>query len=380
MLLRSSSTPVLESLLSSFSDTPTNLVSNKHYSSNFNRSPFHHQNGRFNLSTTVSCSSSPISPSVAEFYDYSLEGLRRTQSEGNLEGLAYVSCSNNNEDCPNSSQKVSARQKCLMLETIPSFSLCNLRGRYEEEEYEDYDGSDLEDGEDKKQVDVNAVREIGPFGSSSEMENMVLSEQVGIVDRSLSVSFEEKRGLISEEMYLARGLGIDAGSSYGNGSRGGSGGNGGGGGEFHWGGGDGDVGGTEEHYKKMVQENPDNSLFLRNYAQFLYQSKGDLQGAEEYYSRAILADPKDGEVLSQYAKMVWDLHHDQERASSYFERAVQASPEDSHVHAAYANFLWETEEEDDEGNVPKDLEAPPPHFHQDLMASTGYLWEVKGST
>jgi predicted ATPase len=29
--------------------------------------------------------------------------------------------------------------------------------------------------------------------------------------------------------------------------------------------------GTEEYYKKMVQENPGNPLFLRNYAQFLYQ-------------------------------------------------------------------------------------------------------------
>lgn len=28
---------------------------------------------------------------------------------------------------------------------------------------------------------------------------------------------------------------------------------------------------VEEHYKKMVKENPSNPLFLRNYAQFLFQ-------------------------------------------------------------------------------------------------------------
>ncbi|CAI9768713.1 unnamed protein product [Fraxinus pennsylvanica] len=42
---------------------------------------------------------------------------------------------------------------------------------------------------------------------------------------------------------------------------------------------------TEERYKRMLEESPCNPLFLRNHAQFLYQTKGDLQGAE-YYSMA----------------------------------------------------------------------------------------------
>ncbi|KAG2727783.1 hypothetical protein I3843_01G170300 [Carya illinoinensis] len=104
---------------------------------------------------------------------------------------------------------------------------------------------------------------------------------------------------------------------------------------------------VEEYHKKMVEDNPNNPLFLRNYAQFLCQSKGDLQTAEEFYMRTILADPSDGEIMSQYAKLVWELYHDQDKALSYFERAVQASPGDSHVLAAYASFLWETEDEED---------------------------------
>ncbi|XP_057484639.1 uncharacterized protein LOC130771017 [Actinidia eriantha] len=126
-------------------------------------------------------------------------------------------------------------------------------------------------------------------------------------------------------MYLARGLGVE---------------------RVNIGGGGGTV---EEHYKRLVEENPGNPLFLRNYAQFLYESEKDMSMAEEYYSRAILADPK-GEVLSQYANVVWEIHHDQDRASSYFERAVHAAPADSHVHAAYASFLWETEEGDKDAN------------------------------
>jgi hypothetical protein len=35
----------------------------------------------------------------------------------------------------------------------------------------------------------------------------------------------------------------------------------------------GDRSGIEMHYKKMIEEDPCNGLFLRNYAQFLYQVK-----------------------------------------------------------------------------------------------------------
>ncbi|KAK4425393.1 hypothetical protein Salat_1733300 [Sesamum alatum] len=103
----------------------------------------------------------------------------------------------------------------------------------------------------------------------------------------------------------------------------------------------------EEYYKRVVDENPCNPLFLRNYAHFLHQSKGDLLGAEEYYSRAILADPSDGQTLSLYADIVWQLHQDKDRAVAYFERAAQATPDDSNVLASYAKFLWEAEDEED---------------------------------
>ncbi|XP_039003809.1 uncharacterized protein LOC120130695 [Hibiscus syriacus] len=158
--------------------------------------------------------------------------------------------------------------------------------------------------------------------NSISLENLSLNEQVTVSD---------EKGLVGVDMFLPIGLeaAVDGGGRSGGDW-------GGGGGEFNSAGSNGD-GEIEEHYRRMVKENPGNPIFLGNCAQFLYQ-KRDLQGAEEYYGRAVLVDPKDGKTLSQYAKLVWELHHNEERASNYFERAVQASPQDCHVQAAYASF------------------------------------------
>ncbi|KAL5059756.1 hypothetical protein RYX36_031360 [Vicia faba] len=359
MMLRSSSTPVLGSLLSSssFTDSPNHyhepchalkhLPPPTHHNHNHNKLSFH-QSGSFNLS----CTSSPISPSFADLERQSKGLIRRVQSEGNLEDLAYA-----NEErfsyMDHSSMRYSVRQRCLPLETIPSFSLSKRTGLREEEE--DVEESDVEDEE-------------GYDDEFSVMSSMKVSAEM---DRVCGVSFGEEGKFGSKEMYLAKGLGVEVcGDGIGGGCRGG---NGGGGDSNSMGsrGNEGDHNNNhevEEYYKKMVQRNPGNSLFLRNYAQFLHQSKQDREGAEEYYSRAILADPNDGEVLSQYGKLVWELHQDEERASSYFERAVQASPEDSHVQAAYASFLWDTEEDEDGGfNDTKCL----PRFQMGAMATTG---------
>ncbi|VAI25057.1 uncharacterized protein LOC119304105 [Triticum dicoccoides] len=156
-------------------------------------------------------------------------------------------------------------------------------------------------------------------------------------------------------LFLARGLGIDRlgsgllSADCGGGIDGGS----GGGYLVASGGGGGDRSGIEIHYKRLIEEDPCNGLFLRNYAQFLYQVKGDRRRAEEYYSRAILADPNDGELLSEYARLVWEVHGDEERASSYFHRAARADPHNSHVLAAQAAFLWDT----DDGAGPEDDDA-----------------------
>nr|XP_027116681.1 uncharacterized protein LOC113734360 [Coffea arabica] len=105
---------------------------------------------------------------------------------------------------------------------------------------------------------------------------------------------------------------------------------------------------VEEYYRRMIEENPSNPLFLRNYAQYLCETQGDLQAAEEYYLRAMHLDPSDGEITLQYAKVIWELRQDRHEALPFFKQAVQAAPQNSDVLAAYASFLWETEEDEEE--------------------------------
>ncbi|RZC53812.1 hypothetical protein C5167_012659 [Papaver somniferum] len=111
---------------------------------------------------------------------------------------------------------------------------------------------------------------------------------------------------------------------------------------------------VETYYQTMIEANPGNSLLLGNYAKFLKEEKGDLVKAEEYCGRAILANPSDGSVLSLYADLIWQTHKDVTRAETYFDQAVQASPDDCFVLASYARFLWDTEEDDEE-----EVEAEP---------------------
>ncbi|RWR96528.1 RNA-processing protein [Cinnamomum micranthum f. kanehirae] len=329
MLLRSSSTPVLGSLLSPSSDSPNNFETNKPHhpcSENLNKISFLH-GGHSNFHP-FSCNSSPIS--------HSPSGFRRVRSDGNLEALA-----GDMDDFRNSHPPRSSRRPSSVLETIPSFSIRNSR-YVEEEEEEEEEGS--------KFIEVNGLQRSVTIGENitSIGGDLSFSNGMGLglvgIEESGEIAFGT--GIEAPSLFLARGLGIDVADPSSTLIGGGS-----GGGSNHWladlGGGGGDGSDIENYYKKMVEENPCNGLFLRNYAQFLYQTKGDFERAEEYYGRAILVEPSDGEILSQYAKLIWEHHHDQERASSYFEQAIQAAPSDSHVLAAYASFLWETEDNEE---------------------------------
>lgn len=361
MLLRSSSTPVLGSLLPSFGESPSNNHHHHQTEVPSKGSPYFHHNYNYNynyskisyskhaagspnlMSSSVSMYNS--SPTVVDLSSGSSSSFRRAQSDGNLEALvSSAATSSDDVDEFISSKKIAPRypyhSHSSTLEPILSFSYRNSNGlRREDEDSED---------EEEEEEDVN-IEEQTFTTESTNLSGDSLCSSLGNVDfkteyrRYINVGF-------GEEMYLAKGLGIGDMSFVCNGSHGGG---GSGGGEgckpVAYDGDSGDNNNSlriEEHYKRLLEENPSNPLCLRNYAQFLYQTKKDLQSADEYYSRAILADPKDGEVLSQYANLIWEFYRDKERATNYYERAVQASAEDSHVHAAYACFLWEIEDED----------------------------------
>nr|GMD15549.1 Tetratricopeptide-like helical [Ipomoea batatas] len=295
MLLRSSSTPILGSLLT---DSCGEGVTPNHH---FKKVLYPHHVGSLNFNKFSCSSSSPSSPSVSEFSSGKLSrnGFRKVMSEGNLEGLA-VHESGNGEDEFSLAIPLKKFPRVNGLETIPSFSL--------------HGSGSCEDEESDEDEELEAIDGVVNQGLKAEM--------------SLKVAERREMCLIGEAM-VVHGGGDDP-----TGGCGATGGGGGGGCKpvaFPRGGGDSHGFSMEEYFKKMVDENPSNPLFLRNYAHFLHQTKGDCKGAEEYYSRAILADPGDGEVLSQYANLVWELHRDADRATSYFERAVQAAAEDRFV-------------------------------------------------
>ncbi|GAA0148591.1 hypothetical protein LIER_43012 [Lithospermum erythrorhizon] len=336
MLLKSASTPLLGSLLTSISESPNHFqcdASIKHTPSPGYNNILHCNSGT-QFFSTFSCNSSPMSPALA----FSKNGLvRRANSESNLESLVDSSNDVDEINLLNMPKKFQRKSNSSFLETIPSFSFHNNLSY----------GSDYEHSDEEDEATNDSSKKHELLGSVDQYSMTNRSVMMGYdIGYGNNVKYED-----SGEMFLARGLGVaefcfaDVGGTCG------------GGGDsggyrpvaFDKEGGDNNHGiGVEEHYKKMLEGSPSNPLYLRNYAQFLYQVKQDLEGAEEYYSRAILADPSDGEVLSQYAKLVWELHHDEERATLYFERAVQTASENSHVHAAYANFLWEVEDEVDE--------------------------------
>ncbi|KAL6649182.1 hypothetical protein ACP70R_013406 [Stipagrostis hirtigluma subsp. patula] len=301
MLVRSASTPVLGALHASSCHSPAVA------------SPAVH----FHESPAAGYHSPAISCRLGGGSDHERSGMRRTSSEGNLASLAGRAEDPHNRLLPPSG-KCAPRARPAALETIQSFA-----GR---------DGS-ADDGEEEENDEEEVERELS-FGQFGFLGGSTYSQE--------------------QPLFLARGLGIDrlgsgllsADGGGGIGGFGGGGGGDGGGSYLVTSDNGGDRSGIEMHYKKMIEEDPCNGLFLRNYAQFLYQVKGDCRRAEEYYSRAILAEPDDGELLSEYAKLVWDVHRDEDRASSYFERAARASPQDSNVLAAHAAFLWDTEEVD----------------------------------
>ncbi|KAL3828092.1 hypothetical protein ACJIZ3_016894 [Penstemon smallii] len=353
MLLRSSSTPVLGSLISSVTESPNN---NHHHSELHTQSSTIHQN----------CSKLTCNNGGSQKFNKSLmnspsidripkTGFRRVQSEGNLEELDSDEFKFSNQY----SKKFARKPNLCSLESIPSFTHHILGVSLE------VDDSDEED-DSEEEIEETETEENG--GNSFSVDNFVSEEVRKSVNGYGDLGFENEG-----KMYLATGLGI---SGLGFVDVCGNGGGHGGGGSYRPvafnrdGGGDNRGVSMEEHYKSMMQGNPGNPLFLRNYAQFLYQTKGDLVGAEEYYSRAILADPEDGEILAQYAKLIWELHRDKQRAANYFERAVRASSQDSHIHAAYASFLWDIEDdEDEEENEAENSRARMPQFYHGIMAS-----------
>ncbi|GJP49118.1 hypothetical protein CLOM_g8375 [Closterium sp. NIES-68] len=99
----------------------------------------------------------------------------------------------------------------------------------------------------------------------------------------------------------------------------------------------------DDLYRASFEEDPENALFLRNYAKFLYEVKGDYFAADAVFQKAVQVAPADGELLVLYAKFLWEGMCDAEKASLMFQQAVEVSPDNCYVLAAHAAFLWDAD-------------------------------------
>ncbi|MBA0662849.1 hypothetical protein Goklo_006917 [Gossypium klotzschianum] len=95
-------------------------------------------------------------------------------------------------------------------------------------------------------------------------------------------------------------------------------------------------------YQMHIDEQPNNSLFLTNYAQFLHLVVKDHDRAEEYFKRAIEVEPQDAEALGLYADFLWKVRNDQWGAEEMYIQAVEADTKNPFQVSKYANFLWST--------------------------------------
>ncbi|KAF5204147.1 Tetratricopeptide repeat (TPR)-like superfamily protein [Thalictrum thalictroides] len=95
-------------------------------------------------------------------------------------------------------------------------------------------------------------------------------------------------------------------------------------------------------YESLVFNDPENSLILSNYAQFLYQIANDYNKAEELFKRAVQVKPVDGDALSKYGIFLWEKRGDMDAAEEAFLAAIDAEPQNSYHESKYAWFLWET--------------------------------------
>eukprot|EP01018_Ginkgo_biloba_P010702 Gb_40449 [translate_table: standard] len=381
MLLRSSSTPVLNSLISPQAESDLNSpvrrfksVQLSPNSTGFSSSGFH-----------------PLHDGNGSLNNWAIEGeplsnpkFKRAQSENDLQqpklgrqwsrrcrnhGMSVLAA---NEGLMKHDRKVSGE---IALEDVLS------NGRLDEalEEIEDYDSdissvfpvqknyldrprTELQSSENPHKDSRSFVegKLVATHASVSgrKTENLrsvdeEICHPVGVESSGVALVCNKPVHASENEVgsvYTSGGFGIGDGGGLsggrGYGGRGGSSGS--------------DSNSTDAYYQKMLEANPGNPLLLRNYAKFLHEVQNDLGKAEEYYGRAILASPGDGDALSLYANLIWEIHKDAARAEAYFDQAVQAAPDDCYVLASYAHFLWNTEddEEDEEASLQPNMVPP----------------------
>lgn len=271
---RSSSTPVIGSLLIPSSDSPGQDLDTTYRLLQGNQGENFNYHGQENINLTpFSHSSSSVSQSTAVFSEFNQEsgsfflkgGFRRATSEGSLEKLDFDSFDIAHLVNSGTPKKSFYRHHITMLHSAPSFSIFN-------EGLED--GEVGESGLERSVTIGENIDAIGNADFCFKKKCMQLIQEEGDEEEErpnrIKSSYNEEEVELqppSPPMYLAAGFGI-------NGVRFGALADGVGFGALA----DGvdlssmdlnDGGDLEDFHKRLVDEYPCHPLFLRNYAKFL---------------------------------------------------------------------------------------------------------------
>jgi GT2 family glycosyltransferase/tetratricopeptide (TPR) repeat protein len=80
-----------------------------------------------------------------------------------------------------------------------------------------------------------------------------------------------------------------------------------------------------EHYRQAVTLEPDNTVFLKNLADFQWNEHGDPKAAMELYVRVLKITPDDMEAILNYGRMCMAINKDED-ARFFFERLIEKEP------------------------------------------------------
>ncbi|KAL5994582.1 hypothetical protein ACLOJK_024635 [Asimina triloba] len=261
MLLRSSSTPILNSWIHSSKETspePDSMMPVLHRT----WSVCHHPSHSLSI-TALSNSSSPAHEPIS-----SSEKMTRALSENDLRDLSLPPVAHRRKQFARGLNRLSA----ISLE-------------------------EAEEGEHRPADSVSSS--IDRLFSSSGLDESVDSSGDGRALVGVAAGWKDD----SPYMLMFSHSGFGGGGAICGGNGGGR--DGGGDGDGSSGFSDSNNHGHESvdaYYRKMIEANPENGLLLGN-AKYLKEIRGDLDKAEEYCSRAILANPGEGNVLALYADM-----------------------------------------------------------------------------